>query len=487
MKPVSLRSKIRILLIVFGFSAVVNVLVSAWCIQLYISSATVRFQKSESIGRQAEQFRVLVHDLVDALPRIHQGSELPERYQTQIERIDSCLAELKSCVEDPDIRPRMEGLEKHVAQLDRLAQQSIDAARNGRVELATGIVTDEIRAGILPQIDVEVWDLAERFDAAIQQAVEGASKTQTTVAFILVTNAVMVILLAAIGLQLANHWILRPIDRVREATEQIGQGNLDYRLDGNRRDEFGTLSRQVNFMAGSLAEAQQQLVQQERLAAIGEVASTIAHNIRNPLAGIRATAQSSMHELDPDSEACQQQMRIIETVDAFSGWLKDFLSVDRVVDVRLGPVDPTGLIQRVVTVYAANAERRQVQMSIEPVPASVKLYVDARHIEQALAAVVGNAIDASPDGGTVRIWLEVPPDNGGCAILAVSDSGSGIPNDMLDRVFVPYFSSKPGGTGIGLYQTRKIVEAHQGQIEFVTGATGTTFSLKLPTQPSKDA
>ena len=233
-------------------------------------------------------------------------------------------------------------------------------------------------------------------------------------------------------------------------------------------------------MADSLIEIQRRLLEQERMAAIGEVTSTVAHNIRNPLAGIRASAQSSMTHLPESSEVASHQAAIVSTVDSLNRWLRELLQVSQPIELDCRPTAVADVVARVTGVLQTSAQRRGISFLVDESPALCLARIDPPRIEQAVLTVVANALDASPTGGEVRV--EIRRDTqADWILLGVSDRGPGIPPQVRDRIASPYFSTKPGGTGIGLYLAKRVVQAHGGTLEFQNNpAGGTTVTLRLP-------
>jgi signal transduction histidine kinase len=330
-------------------------------------------------------------------------------------------------------------------------------------------------------------DFARGSDAALTQTSADVASKEASVTAILSVNAVIAFGLAAAGVHLVRNWVIKPVDALKAAVEIHASGDLHYRIPRYSEDELGTLSQALNRMADSLLEIRDRLVEQERLAAIGEVASSIAHNIRNPLAGIRASAQASLMATGGEDQTAAARAdrarheQVIKTVDSLSRWLRELLMVSRPIDLERRPVAVADLVQRVLAVMQADTERRGICCDFRELDGQCWADVDAPRIEQVLLAVLDNAVEASPPDSVVTIesrrageppsWLE----------LSVIDSGPGIKPEVQERIATPYFSTKPGGTGIGLHLARRIVQAHGGALEFHNHADGgTRVMLRLP-------
>ncbi len=281
-------------------------------------------------------------------------------------------------------------------------------------------------------------------------------------------------------------WMLRPIQAIQGAAEQIAIGNLAYRLDESEQDELGALAKEVNHMAASLAAAQKQLKQKERTAAMGEMVSVVAHNIRNPVAGIRATAQTCLRDFERGSATYRQQERIIKAVDSLEQWLKELVHVNLPIELTLEDTGIDELIGDLQQVFMLASQRKNVSIDYVPLRANLQVPVDHRHFVQAIASILDNAIQASPTGAAVDIRTGHAGECGDQFFIEISDSGPGIAENIQKKIFEPHFSTKAGGTGIGLSMAKKIIEAHSGRLLLVAGngqgstTTGATFRIEIP-------
>ena len=191
-----------------------------------------------------------------------------------------------------------------------------------------------------------------------------------------------------------RNWMLRPIEAIRLATEQIASGNLEYRLEESKEDELGALAREVNHMAASLAVAQKQLKQKERAAATGEMVSVVAHNIRNPVAGIRATAQTCMRDFESGSPTYDQQQRIIKAVDSLEQWLKELVHLNRSIELNVEPTNVDELVDDLRQIFDPHSQRKNVTIKYRPARPRQLIAVDRQHFIQAMASILDNAMRA---------------------------------------------------------------------------------------------
>lgn len=325
-----------------------------------------------------------------------------------------------------------------------------------------------------------------------------------------VLTAALVSTLLAIGLGfvLIRRWILRPVKALRTAAARFAQGDLDYRIPavpiGPEANELVQLSAEFNHMAGTITELQKGRVERERLAAVGEVFQRIAHNLRSPLSGIRGLAEISRSELSspsPDTGDLKDlQTRIISTIDRFNGWLTDFVSVTRPTSVQKFDAPVETWLRGLVETHRASAETKGVSLRLDDQNSPKVAQFDSRYLEHALSALLANAIEAAastPPKEVVVRSTRAGSEAGQLWQLSVIDSGTGIGPDLRERIFVPYFTTKPDGNGIGLAMAMQVVKAHGGKLEVLPSATrdqhhsidplGAHFLMTLPLEESNVA
>ncbi|MCG6957353.1 MAG: HAMP domain-containing protein [Gemmatimonadetes bacterium] len=281
--------------------------------------------------------------------------------------------------------------------------------------------------------------------------------------------------------------IVAPIGRLVSATRRLGSGDLEARVDNPGRDEVGELARSFNDMAEGLAEAsarvtelhRKEIARAQHLASVGELASGLAHEIKNPVVAITHGLDLVRRRVgpnpavDPILEEVTRELRRIGTA------VRDLLSFARPASPTLAPTDVNVVVERACRLLEPSADRRGVSLHVSSVPGMPTVPADATLLQQALVNVILNAIEATPAGGEIRVF----PDATELGIaIRVSDTGAGIPRDQLDQVFKPFFTTRPqGGTGLGLSITREIVERHGGTVTIDSlEAVGTTVEIMIP-------
>lgn len=228
-------------------------------------------------------------------------------------------------------------------------------------------------------------------------------------------------------------------------------------------------------------QLQQDLIQTERLAAIGKLAAGVAHEINNPLSGILTFAQDLMMEADPDDPNRKDYELIVNETLRCRRIVRELLEFSRQRSPRRRLVDASDLIAGVLPMIERQASFHNVEIEVSIADDLPALHVDPRQVQQILLNLVINARDAMEASGKVEVAWEASED-GREVILSVRDTGCGIPEDLRTQIFEPFFSTKgEQGNGLGLTAVHNVVERHGGRIELESEVgVGTTFRITLP-------
>lgn len=241
------------------------------------------------------------------------------------------------------------------------------------------------------------------------------------------------------------------------------------------------LADEVGRLRGELAEKNRELARRERLAALGEMAAGVAHEIRNPLGGIGLYASLLERDLDGMPTPQRTARRIGEEVRHVESIVVDILAFASGADPNTQHVRLAEVLDSALTQVASRARELGVEIDVDLRLTQVELFCDAGQIERALLNILRNALDAAGRSG--RVWVRAGEDSmdEGLVAIVVEDNGPGISADRLHKVFNPFFTTKASGTGLGLAIVHRIAESHGGSV--IAGnrkGGGAAFVLLLP-------
>jgi two-component system sensor kinase FixL len=228
----------------------------------------------------------------------------------------------------------------------------------------------------------------------------------------------------------------------------------------------------------SRVRMEEQLREQAALARLGEMAAVLAHEIKNPLAGIRGAIQVIGSRLPADGKDAPILREITARIDALGDLMKDLLLFARPPQPKPASVELRPLVQITVDMLAGDPQVRNIQVEVEGSAPAVS--ADAELLKTVFLNLLLNAAHAMQGRGTIRVSVAAA---GSACRIAVTDSGPGIPPEVMDKVFTPFFTTKSRGTGLGLPTAKRIIEAHRGTIRVECPPEGgTTVHIDLPAQ-----
>ena len=224
---------------------------------------------------------------------------------------------------------------------------------------------------------------------------------------------------------------------------------------------------------------QQIASRQDRLQELGEMAASVAHEIRNPLGGIEGFASLLKRDLKDSPKMQEMAQYIVEGSQTLNKLVTNILNYSRPISIQLEPTLLSTLINSTLSLIQADKNYKEnIIFNFTSPDNEKKISLDPQLFKLALINLLINATQAMPDGGKISITLL---EKKGQAILEVSDSGEGIPPKNLEKIFSPFFTTKETGNGFGLSEVYKLVQAHGGLIEAKSQLKiGTTFTIKLP-------
>ncbi|MBA4188200.1 MAG: hypothetical protein C0467_09315 [Planctomycetaceae bacterium] len=273
--------------------------------------------------------------------------------------------------------------------------------------------------------------------------------------------------------------------QIRDAAGKLGPDMPEIVLReegqfGSLQDEIEDLSLRIERVVQELHDREREVVRAEQLAAVGQLAAGVGHEIRNPLTSIKMLVQAALEDHANPGLSPEDLAVIVGEIRRMERSLQTFLDFARPPKPERRKVDLLGIVNAVMGLIRGRAEKQHVITKVESQPGPVLLTADPYQLHQVLVNLVLNSLDAMPTGGTLTVRVRT---SGERVELEVSDTGPGIPKEMMSRLFQPFASSKDTGLGLGLVISQRIVEDHGGTIGAAnTIDHGATFFVKLPRQ-----
>jgi signal transduction histidine kinase len=351
----------------------------------------------------------------------------------------------------------------------------------GGVEATSGASADATGAGGLETVSRSASHAPLRVvvaapSAAYVQPFERAARIGVGV--------LMLVALVALAMSVAlTTRITRSLHRLVDAATAVAAGDLQRSVHESADDEIGRLARAFNAMTESLRRTLSELSGQRALAAVGEFATSLSHEVRNSLTAVRVDLQHARRHLPPDNPETALVARALDSVRRLDATVSGALRVARSGQVSKTRVDLDVVLERAIRSAAPSFTERGA--TLDPISGSPSppLEGDAAALEQLFLNLLINAAQASPPGGRARVERE---SSGAHVTVRVVDVGAGIDETLAPALGRPFMSTKPFGTGLGLPIAQRIVAAHGGELSFESAPdVGTTAVVRLPVPASR--
>jgi two-component system, NtrC family, sensor kinase len=405
----------------------------------------------------------------------------------RIREIRRILMSLEKVIEvDPRqftiTRPRLEQIEKTVAGIDALYTQFLTGpGATDETHAAHAAVLDKLQ-----DEERKLWDLINKLSDQLERSVVRTTSYLEQNEHTLRLRTIYLGLTAVVLGLLVTVWVvitLRPLRRLRDGARRIAAGDYASRISERGPAEVRELAREFNSMGRAVEERERELVRSERLAAVGKIAAMITHEVRNPLSSIGLNTELLEDELPSGaSEARDLCSAIHREVDRLTAITEDYLAFGRLPKPKLAREPINSMVSALATFVREDLATKHIKLVTELASGDPVALVDAGQIRQCLVNLVRNAADAvvTKDPGTVTLRTRVVR-HGQWIEIDVEDTGTGIPADILPKLFDPFFSTKEGGNGLGLALTQQIIRDHGGELRVDSAVgRGTTFTVSVP-------
>lgn len=267
-----------------------------------------------------------------------------------------------------------------------------------------------------------------------------------------------------------SYFYTKPLKNIVNAAKSVAAGDLNIYLKNNRKDEIGELTQSFNYMTQKLSEKraiEEKLREVEHLSGIGQLAKGIAHEIRNPLNFISLSIDHLSKKYMPKEAESREVFDLLITsikheILRLNKLVGDFLEYGKPLGMNMQEVDINKLIAEVIALVRVKADKQGIKIFLKfgQLP---KLYLDPELIKTCILNVIINAFQSMTTGG-ILILSTNKSENEVC--ITIEDTGIGVPKENIQKLFDPFFSTKNTGLGLGLAMTKRVVEEHQGRVDF---------------------
>ncbi len=263
--------------------------------------------------------------------------------------------------------------------------------------------------------------------------------------------------------------LMAPLANLVEAAQKVAEGNLEVKLEKGSLPETRKLATSFNTMTQALKESRknleetyQKLIQEQALAEVGHFAVTVAHEVKNPLGIIKGALDILRKEGIEEQVKATMISYVEDEIRRLDMLIRDFLDFSRPRPLSFKKTNLTSFLRNLVDRMNLEWEPKRVRIDFKTNVQEATIQADKDALSRAMVNIIKNACEASPEGSRVTVGLF---DEGSFFKVVVSDLGDGIPDEKKGKIFEPFFTGKSKGTGLGLTLTKKLIEAHMGQIE----------------------
>ncbi|GAM10519.1 sensor protein ZraS [Geobacter sp. OR-1] len=312
---------------------------------------------------------------------------------------------------------------------------------------------------------------------------------EATKLFFISTAAIIAFLSIAISLVLLK-FVRKPLNLLVNNMAKVEKGDLTVRMNYIGKDEVGQLATSFDSMVDRLDVAKkeleqfhfQQMERADRLASVGEMAAGIAHEIKNPLTGIAAAISIIKEDFDNSDPRSDILTEVLDQVKRLDKTVNDMLFFGKPSPPEFVYADINAILNKTLVFASQYKGGKHIDKKLQIAEDLPYVYVDPKQMQQVFLNLILNAFQAMPGGGELTLITEKLIEEGNCLVqITIADTGEGIPDQVLEKLFTPFFTTKAQGTGLGLAICHKIVSQHNGTLNVTSECgKGTKFIINLP-------
>jgi signal transduction histidine kinase len=439
------------------------------------------------------QVEILREHLLIQIKRVQADLNLKNtRYARSIDTVVKDVDNLQDasntcfdCHHSEEVTQKLNSIKSHISDyqnaLSRVFTIRANVERLDREEdIAFGI-----GAELISQIEEMIAMTSSKLQKRTQSTLEKITEAKAILYFFLVFGPLLTMVLSYFLISSFT----KPINKLISATRRLREGDLDYRIEGLKY-EFGEVAQSFNEMSGALKDHFTKIQRVEQGIVLGELAAGLAHEIKNPLTGVKGAIELISEEASITQEDREMLLKAIEDIMRIESLMKDLMNFAKPPKPQYTTTDINNILSATVrfalkhpSFSPKNGKTIKLENHLaENLP---KTKADPQQLQQVFLNLLLNAAEEMTEGG--MLTLETSYDAPSAKIqIRISDTGKGIPENFMDKIFQPFFTTKTKGTGLGLAIIRRLIEQHEGQISASNNAGGgASFTISLPVNGHK--
>jgi signal transduction histidine kinase len=422
--------------------------------------------------------------------------EWEERLRALQRDVNTRIVQAGEAATDEDEEIELQKLKTAWEDLEANWERIISLENKGEHERAKAALLADVNGRLLPKIQEICRRLADLRDQATEYRLNRAHARLLETKWVVGVSSALTLLLGGFLLWLFFYRVIFPL-RGMVADTKLYAGERPIQGTASGQDELRivashlrNLMSDVNDAQSHLERSRNQLMVAEKLAGVGKLAANVAHEIRNPLTAMKMWL-FSIRETTPGNADVERKLTIVsEEIARLEDILRNFLEFARPLTLKCRPQSVTAVIDQVLELVKPRLCARGILIHYHAPQRLPPILGDANQLKQVLLNLLGNAEDAQANQGEIRIVARAEKDAGGRSIVVVrvSDTGTGMPPDVQERLFEPFFTTKEKGTGLGLCIAAQVMARHGGALLLESSSEkGTTFAIQLPVAEESDA
>lgn len=460
------------------FCLLISFLAGGWYIKKSINEVTNRLETIITLNKVEFLRETLLNKIVvvqaDLLLKDTPHARQVDTFVQHVEEMQQAANHCLQCHHAEDVKRQILTFEEMIDQYVKKLSRVYTLRANERRLKAEKQDAFDLGQATLDVVNRVVITSQHKTAQRIQQARKKIKKSEQLLYILMIFGPLLIIF--------ATFYFLRnftgSVFTLTKATRKIKEGQLSYRIKDQLKDEFRELAASFNDMAVSLNKQQEKVQRAERLAAVGELAAGLAHEIKNPLAGIKVSIEVLKNDLDLEQEDKEIFLRIINEIQRIESLLKNLLNYARPAKPRPDYINLHDILETILKTSelslqspASNSCDLKNINFIRDYDKNLKtVFADGEQLKQVFLNLILNSCDAIAEKGTITIkTLKISDD---LAEVRVTDTGKGIDQEALEMVFNPFFTTKSKGNGLGLAISKRLVEQNNGSIRVTNDPEG---------------